>query len=271
MTLLTEIAHAKINLALHVRRRRSDGYHDLESIFAFADQGDILTVSPAETLSLAVTGRFAACLSNGADNLVMRAAKALQQAYDVRKGAALSLEKNLPVASGIGGGSADAAAALRILARLWGIDPADPELSAIAGGLGADVPPCLVSRTSFGSGRGDTLSPINIAFEGSPLLLVNPMVPLSTGTVFAGWDGEDRGPIDVANPASWRNDLSNAAQALVPDISGILDQLSLQPGVRFVRMSGSGATCFAVFDTPEDAAAAAVSFPDAWTLLTHIR
>ncbi|MFM2099599.1 MAG: 4-diphosphocytidyl-2-C-methyl-D-erythritol kinase [Pseudomonadota bacterium] len=271
MTRLTETAFAKINLALHVRRRRPDGYHDLESIFAFADQGDILNGVSADGISLAINGRFATGLSNGAENLVMRAAVALQSAFGISTGAALSLEKNLPIASGIGGGSADAAAALRLLARMWGIDPADPQILEIAAVLGADVPPCLASNSLFGAGRGDILSPINIAFEGAPLLLVNPLVPLSTGTVFAGWDGADRGPIDVADPASWRNDLTTPALSIVPAIADILDQLGGQSGARFVRMSGSGATCFAVFETPEDAAAAAGSFPDAWTLLTHIR
>jgi 4-diphosphocytidyl-2-C-methyl-D-erythritol kinase len=271
MTRLTETAFAKINLALHIRRRRPDGYHDLASVFAFANQGDVLTAVPAEGLSLAIKGRFATCLSSGADNLVMRAAIALQLAFGTSTGAALTLEKNLPIASGIGGGSADAAAALRLLARMWAIDPADPQILEIAAGLGADVPPCLASNSLFGAGRGDTLSSINIAFDGAPLLLVNPLVPLSTATVFAGWDGADRGPIDVADPASWRNDLTTPALSIVPAIAGILDRLSAQSGTRFVRMSGSGATCFAVFETPEDAAAAAGSFPDAWTLLTHIR
>ncbi len=271
MTLLIETAYAKINLALHVRRRRADGYHDLESIFAFADQGDILTAAPADRVSLSIDGPFGPSLSKGDDNLVMRAAFALQKEFAVRTGATLTLTKNLPVASGIGGGSADAAATLRILARLWGIDPASSQIGAIAASLGADVPPCLASRTLFGIGRGDTTSPIKTGFENAPLLLVNPLLPLSTGQVFAAWDGVDRGRVDMTDPATWRNDLTTPALSIIPAIADILDRLCGQSGARFVRMSGSGATCFAIFDTSEECAAAAVSFPDAWTLLTHIR
>ncbi|HEY0270620.1 MAG TPA: 4-(cytidine 5'-diphospho)-2-C-methyl-D-erythritol kinase, partial [Sphingomonas sp.] len=153
-----ETAYAKINLALHVRRRRADGYHDIETLFAFCADGDRLSAAPAGDLRLEIEGPFAAGLSAGADNLVLRAAEALREAAGVTAGARLVLDKRLPVASGIGGGSADAAAALRLLARLWRVDLPDADMHAIAAALGADVPACLVSRACRGDGRGDALA-----------------------------------------------------------------------------------------------------------------
>jgi 4-diphosphocytidyl-2-C-methyl-D-erythritol kinase len=271
-----EIAYAKINLALHVRRRRADGYHDLESLFAFAVDGDRLSVTPSEALTLNITGPFAAGLSGGADNLVMRAAMALQVAFGIADGAALSLEKNLPVASGIGGGSADAAAALRLLCKLWNIDKSDPQLIGIAQKLGADVPACLASETLYGDGKGDALTSVSLpGLSGTPLLLVNPGVALSTAQVFAQWDGVDRGALDRDNPFDGRNDLTAAAVALVPEIGALLNFLVGLPGVTLSRMSGSGATCFALFESlpARDSAALAVkqAMPQAWCLQTEIK
>lgn len=267
---LTETAYAKINLALHVRARRAEGYHTLETLFAFAEQGDRLDAAAAADLTLAVTGEHGGAIDG--DNLVLRAARALRDAFAISAGAALMLDKRLPVASGIGGGSADAAAALRLLSRLWGIDPADPRLMAIARDLGADVPACLASVSAWGSGRGDDLAPRPSGYEGAPLLLVNPRVPLATGPVFAGWDQIDRGPLDPQDPADWRNDLEPPARALVPEIAQILARLAAEPGVRLVRMSGSGATCFALFADEGTRDAAATGLPtEWWRMTTRIR
>jgi 4-diphosphocytidyl-2-C-methyl-D-erythritol kinase len=271
-----ETAYAKINLALHVRRRRPDGYHDLESLFAFAVDGDRLWAVPSDILTLSISGPFANGLSNGAENLVMRAAVALQVAFGIKTGAALSLEKNLPVASGIGGGSADAAAALRLLCRLWSINKNDPQLINITQNLGADVPACFASETLYGDGKGDALTSVSLPkLSGTPLLLVNPGVALSTARVFARWDGVDRGGLDRDSAFDGRNDLTAAAIALVPQIGVLLDYLAGLPGVKLSRMSGSGATCFALFESisARDRAAASVQqeMPHAWCLATEIK
>lgn len=277
--ILHETAWAKINLALHVRARRADGYHEIESLFAFADAGDGLSASEDDGLSLAIDGPFAALLPDDGDNLVLRAARALRDAAAPGHGARILLEKRLPVAAGIGGGSADAAAALRLLARLWGVDDG-PLLARIAAGLGADVPACLESRTLRGEGRGDRLDPLDdAAIAGTPILLVNPRIPLATGPVFRGWDGRDRGPLAHGAPLSaalaGRNDLETPAIALVPEIGGIVAALAAMPGALLARMSGSGATCFAIFGDAgaRDGAAAAVAerWPDHWRLAAALR
>lgn len=251
-----ETAFAKINLALHVRRRRADGYHDIETVFAFCDDGDIVTAKPSDTLSLKVTGPFAADLVGDEDNLVLKAARALGVT------AALTLDKRLPVAAGLGGGSADAAAALRLLG---GGDRHD-----IAASLGADVPACLASRTARGTGKGDDLEPVDLGLAGTPVLLVNPRVPLSTAAVFAAWAGQDRGPLD--DWQSGRNDLEAPARRLAPEVGAVLDALS---GARVARMSGSGATCFGLFETgaERDRVADAITskMPDWWISRTCVR
>nr|WP_314444759.1 4-(cytidine 5'-diphospho)-2-C-methyl-D-erythritol kinase [uncultured Sphingomonas sp.] len=256
----TEIAPAKINLALHVRRRRDDGRHDLETVFAFCTDGDGLTAELADDLSLTVTGPFAAMLDDGADNLVHRAAAALAAEARVGKGVRITLDKRLPVASGIGGGSADAAAALRLLTSLWGIDPAIAQ--HVAPTLGSDVPACLLSMTARGEGAGDVLAPVDGGVAGRPVLLVNPLVPLSTAAVFAAWDGVDRGPL-----TDWRegrNDLEVPARSQVPEIGAVLGWLRDQAGAEVVRMSGSGATCFALFCNEKERDVAAASCPAEW-------
>ena len=257
----SEPAPAKLNLALHVRGRLPDGRHRLETVFAFCTDGDALEAEAADDLSLTVAGPFAGDLSAEADNLVMRAARALRQAVEVSGGASLTLRKKLPVASGIGGGSADAAAALRLLTRLWKIDPS--YAAAVAPTLGSDVPACLLSMSARGGGAGDELELLDDpAIAGTPVLLVNPRIPLSTGEVFAGWDGEDRGPL-----GDWRdgrNDLEGPAIALVPEIGDVLDWLRTQAGAQFIRMSGSGATCFAMFDSEASRDAASVAVPGRW-------
>jgi len=276
----TETAWAKINLALHVRKRRADGYHEIESLFAFARDGDDLAFAPADDLTLAIDGPFAAGLDAGRGNLVIRAAEALRETFGIAAGARLTLTKNLPVAAGIGGGSADAAAAIRLLARQWQIDLGDPRVGAIAAALGADVPACLVSRTLRGEGRGDALDLIDgSALAGMALLLVNPRIGLGTGPVFAGWDLVDRGPLEHGDPLAaalaGRNDLEAPAVALVPAIGDLVASLGALEDVVLARMSGSGATCFALFghDAARAAAAAAIRarWPDHWCLETALK
>ena len=274
--MLTETAHAKVNLALHVRRRRDDGYHEIESLFAFCADGDILSAQPRDdgALTLAVEGPFAADLSDEADNLVLRAARALQSAAGVGMGADMVLVKNLPIASGIGGGSADAAAALRLLTRLWAVHPAAISLFEIAAALGADMPACLGSQTVFGSGVGERLEAVDIDAGGMPVLLVNPDVPCPTGPVFGGWDGMDRGPLDTARWRQGRNDLEASARALVPEIDEVLAVLRAQlPAL--ARMSGSGATCFGLFHSNAERDGAleriAADHPDWWVMASELR
>ena len=263
---ISEPAPAKLNLALHVRGRLSDGRHEIETLFAFCVDGDRIEGVAADTLSLDCGGPFGGAIDG--DNLVLVAARALQAAAGVEAGAALRLTKNLPVASGIGGGSADAAAGLRLLTRLWGIDPA--HASAVAPGLGADVPACLLSMTARGSGAGDALELVDAGVAGTPVLLVNPLVGLSTRSVFAAWDGVDGGAL-----GEWRagrNDLEAPARAMVPAIGEVLDWLGQQRGAGFVRMSGSGATCFGLFDDEGARDAAAAACPATWWhLATHLR
>ena len=252
---MQEIAYAKINLALHVRERAAEGYHRIETLFAFCEDGDVLSAAEADELSLQVIGPFAAALDREADNLVLQAAHALDRT------AAFTLDKRLPVAAGLGGGSADAAAALRMLGGG----------AEVAARLGADVPACLASRTARGEGRGDEIMPVDIAgLSGTPVLLVNPGVPLSTAAVFAAWDGIDRGPL--GDWEAGRNDLEAPAIGLVPQIAEVLDALS---GARAARMSGSGATCFGLYRNAaeRDAAAARISAarPGWWVSQTRLR
>lgn len=264
-----EIAAAKINLALHVRGELPDGRHAIETIFAFCIDGDRLTADPADTLSLTVSGPFAGELLSNEDNLVLRAAEALQQETGASHGAAIHLDKRLPVASGIGGGSADAAAALRLLTSLWHTDPAQAEM--VAPKLGSDVPACLYNLAARGEGAGDVLTPIALPeLSNAPILLINPRVPLSTAQVFADWDGLDHGPL-----GDWRegrNDLEGPARVLVPQIETVMAFLGTRPGASIVRMSGSGATCFALFESDEARDEATASVPrEWWHLATSLR
>ena len=261
---IIETAYAKVNLALHVRSRRRDGYHDIETVFAFCEDGDRIIVAPADRLTLTIDGPFTHDLST-TDNLVVRAARAL----DPERGAAIHLTKNLPVASGIGGGSADAAATLRALSRLW--DVPLPGASAFAA-LGADVPACLASRTMRGEGVGEQLIRAQ-SVAGTPVLLVNPRLPLSTASVFKVWDGVDRGPL-----GDWRdgrNDLETPARELVPQIGSVIDWLLRRHDVTLARMSGSGATCFALFGSMASrdraVAEAARELPGYWTMESVLR
>lgn len=264
-----EVAPAKLNLALHVRGKLPDGRHAIETVFAFCTDGDRLNAVPADDLSLSVTGPFRSELRELEDNLALKAARALASAAAVEQGASLTLEKNLPVASGLGGGSADAAAALRLLTSLWQIDPKHAE--SVAPTLGSDVPACLLSLPMRGDAAGDRLSPIDLSdVSGAPVLLVNPRVPLSTANVFANWNGQDLGPL-----GDWRegrNDLEAPAIALVPQIETVLAWLGTRPGAAMVRVSGSGATCFGLFESEAARDAAEHAVPrEWWHLATFLR
>ena len=242
---VTETAYAKINLALHVRRRREDGYHELETLFAFVDQGDVLLASPAAQDSVQVVGEFSGGLDDPFDNLVAKALGKLPRA----NGLAITLEKNLPVAAGLGGGSADAGAVFRIARERFGLPD---DWQARAASLGADVPACVESRTCIGRGTGTELEPADDSLAGIPVLLVNPRVPLSTGPVFKHWNGEDRGPLPQGDARAitleGRNDLEVPAISLCPQIAGVLAAMrGTSPFL--ARMSGSGATCFARYDS----------------------
>jgi 4-diphosphocytidyl-2-C-methyl-D-erythritol kinase len=253
-------APAKINLYLHVIGRRDDGYHELDSLVAFADIGDAIAATPASGLSLRIDGPFAPALSgDAAENLVLRAAQVLAEHVGIAPRASLSLTKNLPVASGIGGGSSDAAATLRALAALWRLRIADDALSELALRLGADVPVCLAGRPAWLAGIGERVEPAP-PLPPLAILLANPGVALSTPAVFKARRGPfstpgrlAQLPSDTASFLAWlrgcNNDLTDAAIGLVPAVGELLTALAAADGVRLARMSGSGATCFALFDT----------------------
>ncbi|MEN0041209.1 MAG: 4-(cytidine 5'-diphospho)-2-C-methyl-D-erythritol kinase [Pseudomonadota bacterium] len=277
-TTITEFAPAKINLALHVTGQRDDGYHLLDTLVGFADIGDRLTFEAAEELSLTIGGPFGDGLNADDDNLVMKAASALRDAANIFTGAAIHLEKNLPVSSGIGGGSADAASTLRGLTRLWNVDI---DLTSIAERLGADVPMCLMSKPLRARGVGELLEPI--ALPGFDIVLANPGIAVSTPEVFRHLDRKDHAPLDVLDHAAddwlmWltdqRNDLEAPAFSSAPEIAQCLDALWGTSRVRLARMSGSGATCFALYDSEGCAARAAAqmrtAYPGWWVAAARV-
>lgn len=287
ITRICRVARVKLNLALHVRGRRADGYHDLDSVFVHCVDGDEMWAEPSDDVSLAISGPYAEGLSAGEDNLVMRAVRGVEAEFAgverapwVQEGAAITLVKNLPLASGIGGGSADAAAAIDLLVALWELPDDLARMHAIAESLGADVPPCMVSWPKHVKGKGEDFERlVDPAYYHWPVLLVNPGVALSTGEVFSRWDGTDRGPLpDVPLFADviehGRNDLEPAARMLAPAIGEAIDLLAAQPGAIGPRMSGSGATCFALFGSVagRDAAEAAIraARPQWWTMGTRL-
>ena len=259
-------ARAKLNLYLHVLGRRPDGYHELDGLVVFAEFGDRLAFAPAEILTLDVEGPFAEALEPGAGNLVLKAASVLRERFGTDRGAAIRLEKRIPVAAGLGGGSADAAAALTGLARLWNLPAGGEDLADLARELGADVPACLAGRPVFIAGKGERLEPAP-ALPELGIVLANPRSPLPTASVFAARTG----PYSAA--ARWRertdaeglvgllqdrrNDLTRPALALAPEIGTVLTALGEAPGVLIARMSGSGATCFGLTRAPAEAEAAA--------------
>lgn len=274
----SEVACAKINLALHVRRRLPNGYHDIETIFAFLDCGDVISVGADQNIELTITGEFSSELSNS-DNLVLDAAHLLASYGQVEAGAKITLDKRLPVASGIGGGSADAAATLRLLNRYWAVGLSLQDLARLSEPLGADIPACVINQTSRGKGIGQDLVEIgNASLEGHHALLVNPLVPISTVAVFRDWDGVDRGDLSARDPIQaamdGRNDLQPPAQLLAPIIGDLLSELNKTDTV-LARMSGSGATCFGLYETAAKARAAekdiADAFPDVWTMVGGLK
>lgn len=276
MPALVEEGRAKVNLSLRVVGRRADGYHDLESVVAFADCADRLTLEPGGELRLATTGPLAAACGETSDNLVFKAAKLLADAVPNLKLGAFALDKVLPVAAGIGGGSADAAAALRLLARLNNLSLDDPRLQEVALATGADVPVCLFSRACDMTGVGEQLLPL--ALPSMPCVMVNPRVPVATKDVFRELglrNGELLvGATDVLEAPAWpeqggsiadwvdvletvANDLEAPALRIEPVIGDVLEVLRNSAGVKLARMSGSGATCFAIYGASAEAHVAA--------------
>lgn len=282
------VAPAKVNLFLHITGRRDNGYHELESLFAFTNQGDVVHVAAAADYTFEITGAFAETLSEmggGDDNLVTKAALALAKKAGLEPDVAITLEKNLPVAAGIGGGSADAAATLIALNRFWKLGLATDELAGLALSLGADVPACLYHQPLLVRGIGEKLEPVSLGWQAG-ILLVNPKVPLSTPAVFKAFQKFGMGfdtPLDAALAvtqdlqrlrAETHNSLEMPAKNICPAVEECLTALGELPSVKLVRMSGSGATCFALF---EDEAAAegagkliAQGHPNWWVLADRL-
>lgn len=283
---LVETAPAKVNLTLRVLGRRADGYHDIESLVAFADVGDRLSLTPADALTLTVIGPGAAQTGAAADNLVVKAANALAARVPGLQSGAFALEKNLPVAAGLGGGSADAAAALRLLARVNELAADDPRLHDAARATGADVPVCLDPQPRVMRGIGEILS-VPLPLPRLRTLLANPGVAVPTKLVFSGWAASaspKRGLAGASDLSAlvkmqnaeqlldWlarqQNDLEGPAIAVAPAIAEVLASLRAASGCRLARMSGSGATCFALFSSAAQAAAAGkklrARFPGWW-------
>jgi 4-diphosphocytidyl-2-C-methyl-D-erythritol kinase len=265
---LVDKAYAKINLTLRVLGRRADGYHDLESLVVFADLADTLTLEPAAETTLDVGGPYAAACGKAADNLVLKAARALGDSIEGLTGGRFLLDKQLPVAAGIGGGSADAAAALRLLARANDLSIDDARLMLAALRTGADVPVCMGSKSCIMTGVGERLSP-PLALPPLHAVLVNPGVALATRDVFSAYTVTPQAhalapqavprtlPALIDYLGGHGNDLTQAAIARAPVVAEVLVALEALPGARLSRMSGSGSTCFALFATADDAKAAA--------------
>ena len=263
---LRVFAPAKVNLFLHVGERRSDGYHDLESLVVFADVGDDLSFTASAESRLEIRGPFADGLVGDENNLVSRAAIAMSKKFGAARSAHIVLEKNLPVSSGIGGGSADAAATLRGLARLWGTDADMNVLRALAEGLGSDVPVCVASAPSWMEGRGERITEMR-GLPDLSMVLVNPGVAISTSEVFGALN--QRRGVGIRRPAalttvdtlfeflrSTTNDLEPPAAAVAPVIGEAIEALRSTAGVELARMSGSGATSFALYKDTAHASAA---------------
>ncbi|SCM73742.1 4-diphosphocytidyl-2-C-methyl-D-erythritol kinase [uncultured Pleomorphomonas sp.] len=283
---VVEEARAKVNLALHVVGRRPDGYHDLDMLVAFAGAGDTVTLTPGDADRLVIDGPMAGDLRADGDNLVLRALRGFRELDGRADPLAIGLVKRLPVASGIGGGSADAAATLRGLCRLYGRSTADPAVTALALSLGADVPMCLDGRPARVAGIGERIAP-TAGKLALGLLLVNPRVGVATPAVFRALGRRDNPPLpalpafgtpaDLAAflAAETRNDLEPPAKAIAPAIADVLAALAGLPGVRLARMSGSGATCFGLFDGEADARMAgarlAADHPGWWVEPTEAR
>jgi 4-diphosphocytidyl-2-C-methyl-D-erythritol kinase len=287
MPALSALAPAKINLFLHVGRADADGYHPLSSLVAFADVGDRVTAEPAARLSLTVTGPFGAGLAAEPDNLILRALRALGDATGTGEPPLkVTLDKRLPIAAGLGGGSSDAGAALKLARQVLGLDIDDAALEAVAGVIGADGPMCLRMRTAWAEGRGDVLTD-EPRLPPLPAVLFNPGVPSSTGAVYRAYDaGATQSDDRPGLPVDWtpesvidwlgrcRNDLQPPAVALTPAIGAALEAVAASPGVALARMSGSGATVFGLCLTPEATRTAATALsaahPGAWVAATRL-
>ncbi len=259
--MITELAPAKVNLTLRVGALRADGFHPVDSVVVFADWGDRLTAEAADELMLSVEGPAAAEVPANADNLVIRAVKALATAAGRKPAGRIGLTKHIPAGAGLGGGSADAAAALRAFNRFWELDWPLDMLAGIGAEIGSDVPACVWSRPLRMTGRGERIRLIE-GWPGFPALLVNPGVSVATGPVFEAFDAQEGGTGPAFRPSpgldresvlaaleAASNDLTAAACQTAPVIREVLGALNGLNGVRLVRMSGSGATCFALFDT----------------------
>jgi len=282
--ILSRLAKAKVNLFLHITGRRDDGYHLLESLVCFPECGDVLEVLPSHRLSLQETGPFAGKMGPWQDNLILKAAEMLQRNYGIVEGAEIHITKNLPVASGIGGGSSDAATVLHLLVKLWNINASDQELMALGAELGADLPVCLFARAALMSGIGEVISPVK-KIPSLGMLLVNPGITVSTQEIF-----RNLGPVvpqidipdmeGLSNTAfvqmlkECRNDLQAGAVRVAPSILCVLAKLEGLDACLLSRMSGSGATCFGLFDTVEQAELAKdilqKTEPRWWLSVSHI-
>ena len=280
--LVRQRAFAKINLALHITGRRHDGYHELDSIVAFADVADVLTISPAADISISLSGPFSNDLPADDENIVLEAWRLLAD-FARKKNTPFSpvafhLVKNLPVASGIGGGSADAAAALRGLMEFFDFSISLQELNELALLLGSDVPVCLAQKSSRMRGIGEIIAPIAIKLP-SAIVLVNPRIPMPTSKVFETLNLQRGQSFETAignlnDIKSWRNDLTVPAIKIVPEIAGVLECLNSQPDIICARMSGSGATCFGLFESAEQAQIAgnmiSAMHPNWWVEATNL-
>ena len=281
---LEEQAPAKVNLDLRVTGRRADGYHELDSIVTFTACADRLTFAPERQLALELTGPFAAALAGQPDNLVLRAARRLAAHAGCAPHVRITLDKRIPVAAGLGGGSADAAAILRGLSRLWQLELTRADLLPLALELGADVPVCLGARPARMRGIGERLEPVGL--PALDLVLAKPHCAVSTAQVFAGLGAvvpacapDQPIPAGRADLLAWLrtrgNDLEASARRLAPEIGAVIEALGAQPGCGLARMSGSGATCFGVFDDAATAARAAHAIrraqPEWWVIGTATR
>ena len=273
------LAPAKINLFLHITGKRDDGFHLLQSLMVFVDVGDELTFAPYDGLFLDIDGPFASDLNVAPhDNLIYKAARLLADEYRVPAKARISLRKNLPVASGVAGGSSDAATALRGLVRLWRLPEENERLQKIARQLGADVPACLAHKPVWAEGIGEKMTwmPHLPQFH---MVMVNPIVPTPTPEVFRRFGARFSPPLQysgrrksmqewIADLSRYRNDLSDAARTVTPQIADVLRAIEATPNCHFARLSGSGATCFGIYDSPAAVHAAVnklrASYPDWW-------
>lgn len=283
--MLSTLAPAKVNLYLHITGKRADGYHLLESLVAFTDIGDTITVSPATQLELTVTGPFSHLIPHDESNILIKTVHMLAKSWNLPKGLHIHLEKNIPVGAGLGGGSADAAALMPLLCRYWHKTTTHEELTTLGLPLGADIPIMLQSQPAFMSGIGEIIAPLEGKTCAFPAVILYPHIPVSTLEVykrsvphFRPAEYQHGQPAIQGDLLAWllerHNDLERPASQIEPEIPAIIQRIRSQPGCRLARMSGSGSACFGVFDSQEEAHLAAhhlqILFPDAWIRNTVI-